>query len=614
MPQEGISERIKNLLLSPEPIRSVVSWNRLEGRPRAADFERSLRAEVRDPLWMLCRQWQFGEFQGEDAGSAVAARVQVRSARLNRYAGRSLQASGYSDALPLETQVECEPPSLDLLTRARLGRLWLKMVHAIGSFKGLYIEHFGFEDRQPGLEEAQLHSDRQAWQTFEALQGRAVDGGRLLEAMRAIPDRHAEWLAGAVPNAGARAKLLAAAGIFQQAVGRAYSQPEPAGDPAWAPAYLEYQFACAAPADPQGQRQTVLVAEQYAHGRLDWYAFDLDPRLQLTDRPDAEIPAPVFEEEEPLAFIPNPVEFPGMPTVRWWEFEDRKTDFGSIRPSTTDLATLILAEFGLVYGSDWSLIPYRLPVGTLAEVLGIVVTDVFGVQTLVRAAANSLDGEDGRWGMFYLKNRQGADIDPRLFLPPALAKFQESPPLEKVILARDEMANLVWGIEQVVPGPAGGGQDGHEAALRLAGYFRGPIPPPAQPLIDTGAAIRYVLGTSVSENWVPFIPVRIPGSDREVRLQRAAMPRLLPGAPSPVEPRGAILRVGLDEEPKQAYFLNEEEVPRAGVIVTRAYQRARWFDGRVLTWLGRRKQTGRGQGSSGLEFDSIVPIGRAVNG
>ena len=32
-------------------------------------FDRALRVEVRDALWMLTRQWQTGEFQGEDAGS-----------------------------------------------------------------------------------------------------------------------------------------------------------------------------------------------------------------------------------------------------------------------------------------------------------------------------------------------------------------------------------------------------------------------------------------------------------------------------------------------------------------------------------------------------------------
>ena len=56
-------------------IPTVVMWNRLEGRPRRADFGRALRAEVRDPLWMLTRQWQMGEFIGEDAGSPVTAKV-----------------------------------------------------------------------------------------------------------------------------------------------------------------------------------------------------------------------------------------------------------------------------------------------------------------------------------------------------------------------------------------------------------------------------------------------------------------------------------------------------------------------------------------------------------
>ena len=41
-------------------------------------------------------------------------------------------------------------------------------------------------------------------------------------------------------------------------------------------------------------------------------------------------------------------------------------------------------------------------------------------------------------------------------------------------------------------------------------------------------------------------------------------------------------------------------------MITSSFQRARWFDGRVFTWLGRRKQTGKGEGGSGLQFDQIV--------
>jgi hypothetical protein len=111
------------------------------------------------------------------------------------------------------------------------------------------------------------------------------------------------------------------------------------------------------------------------------------------------------------------------------------------------------------------------------------------------------------------------------------------------------------------------------------------------------------------ENWIPFIPVHNPGSNREIRLQRAVMHRLISSTIDnvPVEPKSAILRSGLNEDPQQPYFLHEEEVSKASTQVTRTYQRVRWWNGQVYTWLGRKKQKGRGQGASGLEFDRITP-------
>jgi hypothetical protein len=41
------------------------------GRSRLQqDLKHSLAAQVRDPLWFLARQWQLGEFRGEDAALA----------------------------------------------------------------------------------------------------------------------------------------------------------------------------------------------------------------------------------------------------------------------------------------------------------------------------------------------------------------------------------------------------------------------------------------------------------------------------------------------------------------------------------------------------------------
>lgn len=611
MPQL-LDPHIKRLFLSSVFRPAITTWNRLEARPRTEDFDRSLRAEVRDPLWMLCRQWQVGEFKAEDRGSAVKAKVQVTTARINRYAGGRGQAVGYDDRLPLETRVEREPVHFDLLTRAQLGRHWLKLLAPLGDHRALYLAEYGFEDPPAGSEEeVQLRSDRQAWQTFAALQGRVVDGEKLLEAI--CSDKHETWLVGVIADEEARQEILKTAERFNQWLDRVYSQPLALDDPAWADSFLEYQFACAAPADEAGDRQTVLLADQYHHGRLDWYAFDLeaDPEARLSDKEGAEIPPAALKVEEPLSFIPNAIEFGGMPKVRWWEFEDRKTDFGNLHPSTSDLPTLMLAEFGLIYGNDWSLVPYVLEVGTLCEVLGVVVTDVFGVRTLVRAAAQTTGAAQERWSLYNLALSPGHRIDPRLFLPPATPKVLESAPLEQVFLSRDEMANMVWGIEYTIPGLADGGVNGFEAAHDLEAYLLAQAEPPdTTGLINTGAAIRYRLGTRVPENWIPFIAVHHPGSNREIRLQRAAMPRLIPGAAKTgVEPRGAILRPGLDEEPQQPYFLNDEGVPRAGVAASRSYQRTRWWDGRIYTWLGRKKQTGKGRrGTSGLEFDRIEPI------
>ena len=61
---------------------SVTTWNRLEARPRTLSFDRALRAEVRDALWMLTKQWQMGEFRGTDAGSPVFAKLQIDTTRL----------------------------------------------------------------------------------------------------------------------------------------------------------------------------------------------------------------------------------------------------------------------------------------------------------------------------------------------------------------------------------------------------------------------------------------------------------------------------------------------------------------------------------------------------
>jgi hypothetical protein len=261
-------------------------------------------------------------------------------------------------------------------------------------------------------------------------------------------------------------------------------------------------------------------------------------------------------------------------------------------------------------------IPFTLPSGAVATIDGFVVTNVFNERFWIEAAGSGGDANWQRWSMFTIDvhNQPGAPADTSLVLPPTLAKIQRSAPAEDVMLVRDEVANMVWGIETTITLASGEPKRGIEAARQTLAFLQAqlaarlgapPAPPPAN------APIRYQVMSTVPENWIPFIPVHVPGSNRKIQIQRAALPRILEGDPDPpvkVQPRTMLLREGLDRIPAQPYFVHEEEVSRAGTRVMQTFERTRWTDGRVFTWLRVVRQTGRGEGSSGLAFDQLVDV------
>ena len=214
------------------------------------------------------------------------------------------------------------------------------------------------------------------------------------------------------------------------------------------------------------------------------------------------------------------------------------------------------------------------------------------------------------------RNKQGAPADTSLLLLPTVPKIHESPVTEEIMLVRDEVADMVWGIEKMIPLASGETKPGLEAARQTLAFLEnqvaaaiggGPPPLPVAP----AAPIRYEVMTTVPENWIPFIPVHLAGSNRQIQLQRAALPRIIEGDSNPpvkVQPRTVLLREGLDQNPPQPYFVHQEEVPRAGTRLVQTFQRTRWTDGKVYTWLRVRKQTGRGEASSGLGFDELVDV------
>jgi hypothetical protein len=593
---------------------SVTTWNRLEARPRTQHFERALQAEVRDALWMLTKQWQMGEFRGSDAGSPVFSKLLLDTTRLTKYRPDAQPTQAFENDVPLEAKVERyrielerqkRPMSIDL--RVAMGRQWLRLIAGFPpAYRQAFIDAYGFVTPDATKKEnADVCAQPEVFQTFSALAERAMDGGALYLHLIDAAGNHAfDGVLGIAT--GDFSELDKRATRFVAWFERLLFQPPKTGDNAWVPSKLEYNFAVSAPNKTGGEK--VYVADEYSSGRLDWYSLDVNAAIGSLDPVDGAsvtgLPA-----DAPRTMIPIPVSFSGMPNTRWWSFEDRKTNFGDIDASTTDVAKLLFIEFALVYSNDWFVIPYTLPTGSIAAIRGFAVTNVFGERLWIEAAGSGADANWQRWSMFTInvEGQANATAENTLLLLPTVGKVQQGPPKEEILLVRDEVANMVWGIEKTVPLPTGVSRPGKEVAAQNLAFLQNLIGPPASSLGTSTASIRYQVMSTVPEQWIPFIPVHVPGNNREIQIQRAALPRILAGDPNPpvkVQPRTALLREGIDEG--ALYFIYEEEVPRAGTRLLQCYERTRWTDGKVYTWLRVIKQTGRGEGSSGLAFDEIV--------
>jgi hypothetical protein len=573
---EIATEVLKAVSRAEYRIAAITAYNRLEASPRSADFARSLKAEVRDPLWMLTRQWQFGEFQGEDAASPVTAQILGEHTVPDRVRFPNGSVTPYAAGVPLEVEVEREHLRANLFLATQMARMFLRLMrdHGLAAYRDrLALKYpLSYPIDKNDYEGAQLR---------QAAQGRLFDGFPLYDDIMTTAGtgtRFEQWMdAEAIPSADQQTFGIIAE-QYRRWFERNYSQPG-GGMNAWLPDKLEYQFAVAS-------AEKTLTADQYYQGHLNWYSFDLDTRQRVPlEGVDAQGVSENF-----VSFIPAPIAFKGMPHPRFWMMEEQQTDFGTLNASPTGLLHLLLAEFGLIYSNDWFMLPYPLDINTLCEVKGMTVTDVFGQHTLIRPAGRGAESQWQRWAMFHLTDVNNRSAASSLFyLAPALTHVLTGEPLEQVNFLRDEMANLVWAVENRVPSQAGRGVSGDEMAVKDK------LPVPFAPVNDT-VQIHYVAGTTVPDNWIPFIPVHIAGSDREIQLQRARMPAA----------KGALGLV-LSEK-ASPYYVDESEIPRAGIIVRRSFQRARWLNGQTFLWIGREKEAGRGEGWSNLRFDQIVDI------
>ena len=301
-------------------------------------------------------------------------------------------------------------------------------------------------------------------------------------------------------------------------------------------------------------------------------------------------PAPVAGTATAVSHtrVPTNIQFPGQPRNRFWEFEDAKLSLARVDATTSDLGRLALVEFSTLYGNDWFTFPIPVSYGSIQRVSDLLVRDTFGTHELIAAAA------DAQWTMY---RPAGAPAGDQMLIVPAVTVAPlAGDVVEEVRFLRDDMASLVWAVEQIVTDSDGTRRDLQNEYLRVAAVT---------PAAAASGDVWYRLMTEVPPHWVPFIPVRLASSSRQVGLVEAVLPRADSfGDLVTASPRSSVL------QELKGQVLPEEEVPSAGVIVRRRWFLARAADGTRQAWAARSVTAGRGEGASGLRFDVAQSVSR----
>jgi hypothetical protein len=556
---------------------TVRYWERLQLDSSDPTFAQAHQVQVRDPLWFLARQWQVGELTGFDGGSPIDAAYQLHQSNVTAYCpwtdakatggSRPGMASQVTETTaPLEVRVESETVALGLRGSTQLGLRFESILRAkVAAGSDIAVVLQWFRDKFPIASAPSPNEmpDTKAGPLRRLSAGRLTDGWRLYQAMIAQPPAQIS------PDA------QAAVDSFVKYCAALYS--EPSGTSAWSPTASSYRFSAAV--ETKSPPAAVgLYAQKFRGGSLDWYSFDYSAAAQGSGLRRAV-------ERTNAALIPQRLSVPGMPTTKWWEFEDGNTNLGDLDTQVTDLTKMLLAEFAAVATNDWFQFSIPVKLGTLNRLEALVVTDSFGVRTLIHPTGSDAVATSKPWQMFTLDGDPGRRDT--LFLPPTLSRVIDGPPLEQVILFRDDMAAMGWAVENLLPGPLDTSTPGEQPLT---------IVPAATP--PSGADVNYLVGNTVPRNWIPLVPFT--AADGTLLLRRGTM--IDPSqAEERFSARGTILT-------GRMFLLLDQALPRSGINIERYFRRTRWIDGSLHCWLARRTTAGRGEVYSGLAFDVLENV------
>ncbi len=559
---------------------------RLEPQSVSGDPQHGAHAVVADPLWLLGRQWQLGELLGEDTGSPVSVRVQRRALPITAWApaGR-MDGTDSEVAQPkwrpwpagaiLDELVEHTPRAGaedGLRWRAESGAQLAEMLREAGhadAAGALLAAHPLTLAADPSDPTGRL--DPSAELIFNALSGAVPDGGA---ARDALGSGQPAWVSGSADPAGAQA-------VADEWLAWVLGSPDAGG--AWTTTRLEHRFWLRF---GHGDVVVVLRAVAFGQGSARWHHFEWMPDTAVALDGDANLP-----RVEPVSdvMLATPLRYPAQPADRYWQLEDSSVDVGAIEAQPHDLARLCLAEYALVSGDDWLVVPVDGKLGAINQILKVTVTTTFGEELDVPEAA--AERRERGFRMFEVTAASGDALGGVVF-PPVAAKPLVGDPVEEVAFLRDETANMGWAVERVVPGRSG------DPRTRSA------EPRPARPVAPDGVDptdVMYEFQVPVPRHWIPLVPVQTePGA---VGLRKGAM---LDENQQPVLARSLLMQ-------PTPLTLPNEEVPREGITVRAVPVLARRPDGSYARWTGHRIQTGRGEGSSGHASDEARPARRPLD-
>ncbi len=582
--------------MSQDP--EIIHWFQLRPTPSAvanndAAIKRSLRSEIRDPLWMLGRQWQMAEFAAEDAGSASLVTTEINSRKFNKIRlGNSANKIDIHENTPVEAIVECSNIFDSYMIKIEMGFQWLKLLKNINrpEFNILYHD-FNFNAPQSGNLRLEMPTGISNYnkdiinskiEYLElAIKKQIIDGTKLYKYLSNSSNKASNFLGSSDPQVDTLGDE------FIEIYKKIYTLPVSDINSSWISERQEYKFSYSS----ETSNNTIeMIADEYYDGRFDWNDVNIKKTISGSSNNASNLKKTIG-----IKAIPTGVKFPGMPLKRLWAIEDTNTNIGNIDIFNYDSASLIFTEFCLMYSNDWSIIPVILDTGTFSEIKEISVVDVFGQVTKIKHF-NDIDGNANDWSVFSVQNSNADSFENGLFFPNVVNNFLESESIETVIFARDEMANIVWGIEHIIPDLFGIGKKAHE----LAQKHTAKIEPDVNSDKQTYSLIR-----TTSPNWIPFIPQRDSTSNANM-LQLAAIPYVnIDNAMVLTEPASTIIKDLNANQNIQKNKIFNEEIPRSGIIVSKKWKRSRGADGKIYTWLKKTKKVGRGETSSSLKFDFL---------